>query len=136
MKKANRKFYSYLNLDKNNSIVESEASELSKYVPLRFLICMISAISNPFLYSYFNETFKNGLERVFSLCCLSINRETDQILFSQTDYPLNTHKKSKTNYFKSKLSLSDRQSSLRASETKSTRLTVMGSNQFSSIVSV
>lgn len=30
---------------------------------------MISAIANPFLYGYFNETFKDGLEKIFAICC-------------------------------------------------------------------
>jgi hypothetical protein len=50
-------------------------------LPLRFLICMISAMTNPFLYSYFNETFKNGLQKIFSSCCSQMNRE-----INQTDY--------------------------------------------------
>lgn len=35
---------------------------------------MISAIANPFLYGYFNETFKDGLEKIFSLCCRHVIR--------------------------------------------------------------
>ncbi len=50
---------------------------------------MISAITNPFLYSYFNETFKNGLERIYSSCCLQMNREVNQISFNQTEYSVN-----------------------------------------------
>ena len=42
------------------------SNDTSKYLPFRFLICMISAISNPFLYSYFNETFKDGLQRIYA----------------------------------------------------------------------
>lgn len=30
---------------------------------------MISAIANPFLYGYFNETFKEGLAKLFAMCC-------------------------------------------------------------------
>ena len=60
-------------LETNHFINKENVDELSKYLPLRFLICMISAITNPFLYSYFNETFKNGLKKIFSLCCPQIN---------------------------------------------------------------
>ena len=56
-----------------------EKSELSNYLPLRFLICMISAISNPFLYSYFDETFKDGLHRIFLLFCPRIHRTVNQV---------------------------------------------------------
>jgi hypothetical protein len=48
---------------------------------------MISAITNPFLYGYFNETFKDGLERIFSLCCPNMNRDINEIYFNTTDIP-------------------------------------------------
>lgn len=50
-------------------VLIDKVNKLSQYLPLRFLICMISAISNPFLYGYYNETFKNGLEKIFSYFC-------------------------------------------------------------------
>ena len=59
----------------------------SKYLPLRFLVCMISAITNPFLYGYFNETFKDGLERIFSLCCPHMIRVQQKIYYDQSDIP-------------------------------------------------
>lgn len=49
--------------------IVDNVNKLSQYLPLRFLICMISAISNPFLYGYYNETFKNGLEKIYSYLC-------------------------------------------------------------------
>lgn len=48
---------------------------------------MISAIANPFLYGYFNETFRDGLEKIFSLCCPQLNREIKQICYEQADLP-------------------------------------------------
>ncbi|CAF3903983.1 unnamed protein product, partial [Rotaria sp. Silwood1] len=64
---------------------EEKVNELSKYLPLRFLICMISAIANPFLYGYFNETFKDGLEKIFSLCCRHMNRRLNEIRYTQSN---------------------------------------------------
>ena len=49
----------------NSSYRPGSLNDFSTYLPFRFLICMISAISNPFLYSYFNETFKDGFEKIF-----------------------------------------------------------------------
>ncbi|CAF2151771.1 unnamed protein product [Rotaria magnacalcarata] len=63
---------------------ERTSNELSKYLPLRFLICMISAISNPFLYSYFNETFKHGIRKLCSLCCPQMNIEIRQSTINQS----------------------------------------------------
>jgi hypothetical protein len=48
---------------------------------------MISAITNPFLYGYFNETFKDGLEKIFSLCCPHMMRVQQKIYYDQTDIP-------------------------------------------------
>ncbi|CAF2831853.1 unnamed protein product [Rotaria sp. Silwood2] len=70
--------------DDVHSFPDQKSNELSKYLPLRFLICMISAMTNPFLYSYFNETFKDGLQKFFSLCCPRMNREIKQVSFNQT----------------------------------------------------
>lgn len=66
--------------------IQSTRDQLSKYLPLRFLICMISAISNPFLYSYFNETFKDGLKRIFSLCYPPLKQSLIRKSIDQTDY--------------------------------------------------
>ncbi|CAF0987115.1 unnamed protein product [Adineta ricciae] len=66
--------------------IQSTRDQLSKYLPLRFLICMISAISNPFLYSYFNETFKDGLKRIFSFCYPRLNQGLIRKSIDQTDY--------------------------------------------------
>lgn len=63
----NEKIFSFVETLHSNS--EDKSGGLSKYLPLRFLVCMISAIANPFLYGYFNETFKDGLEKIFSICC-------------------------------------------------------------------
>ena len=60
-------FIGFLETLHSNS--EEKSGGLSKYLPLRFLVCMISAIANPFLYGYFNEAFKDGLEKIFSNCC-------------------------------------------------------------------
>ena len=131
-------------LDKLHPIREEKVNELSKYLPLRFLICMISAISNPFLYSYFNETFKDGLKRIFSLCCPQINREINQIDYSTNK--MKTEKnhliknlKSESNYKHSSM-ISNRngthsRSISRSSHDPSTRLTILYSNQFSSSIS-
>jgi hypothetical protein len=48
---------------------------------------MISAITNPFLYGYFNETFKDGLEKIVSLCCPQMIRDKNNIYYNQTDIP-------------------------------------------------
>jgi len=48
---------------------------------------MISAIANPFLYSYFNDTFKNGLQKMFSLCCPHLERDINTIYDDQTQVP-------------------------------------------------
>lgn len=50
---------------------------------------MISAITNPFLYSCFNETFKDGLHRLFSSCCPRMNREINQVAFDAAEYKTN-----------------------------------------------
>ncbi|CAF1018968.1 unnamed protein product [Rotaria sp. Silwood1] len=71
--------------DNDLSSHEEKVNELSKYLPLRFLICMISAIANPFLYGYFNETFKDGLEKIFSLCCRHMNRRLNEIRYTQSN---------------------------------------------------
>ena len=47
---------------------------------------MISAITNPFLYSYFNETFKDRLKKFFALCCQRRNKEKNQVSLYLTDY--------------------------------------------------
>ena len=63
-----------------HSLRSENENDLLKYLPFRFLICMISAITNPFLYSYFNETFKEALEKVFLSCSPQIHRR----IFHQT----------------------------------------------------
>ncbi len=89
---------------------------------------MISAITNPFLYSYFNETFKTGLQRIFS-SCLHIN----QMKFDQTE---DFVRKIKLERNSSQIRTSDyRPSSIRTSYNPSTRLTAISSNQFSSSIS-
>lgn len=62
-------------------------SRLSKYLPLRFLICMISAISNPFLYGLFNETFKDGLQKIVSRVRPRVDRTTHVTDLEPTDCP-------------------------------------------------
>lgn len=51
---------------------------------------MISAVTNPFLYGYFNETFKNGLKKFFSFCYPQINIEIHEIPSDQSRFSLNT----------------------------------------------
>ncbi|CAF3459015.1 unnamed protein product [Rotaria socialis] len=80
---------------------ERTSNELSKYLPLRFLICMISAMSNPFLYSYFNETFKHGIRKLCSLCCPQMNIEIRQITIDQSTNSAHRIKLDK-NYFNDK----------------------------------
>jgi hypothetical protein len=126
---------------------EEKVDELSKYLPLRFLICMISAISNPFLYSYFNETFKDGLKRIFSFCCPPMNRGINQMSFDQMDYSTNKIKIEKTSLSKnltSELSYNNHSSLMlngngkyslsvsRASHDPSTKLTLPFSSSISS----
>jgi hypothetical protein len=48
---------------------------------------MISAIANPFLYGYFNETFKDGLQKIFSLCCPQMMRNKNSLHYDKTDIP-------------------------------------------------
>ncbi|CAM4847971.1 unnamed protein product [Rotaria magnacalcarata] len=93
--------------DNSQTPHEKQANELSKYLPLRFLICMISAITNPFLYGYFNETFKDGLGKIFSLCCQHMSRQKnelhcDQVNIPQSEVTLKNHQnnvlRSKTNF--------------------------------------
>jgi len=48
---------------------------------------MISAIINPFLYGYFNETFKDGLEKIFSSCCPHMIRVKNELYYDKTDIP-------------------------------------------------
>jgi len=48
---------------------------------------MISAITNPFLYGYFNETFNDGLERIVLLCCPQMIRDDNNTFYDQTDIP-------------------------------------------------
>jgi hypothetical protein len=121
-------------------MLDEKSNELSKYVPLRFLICMISAITNPFLYSYFNETFKTGLQRIFSSCCLKMNNGINEVSFEPTDYSVSNVKLEKNNlqtrsncYQPSNLLNGDFNS--RSSHDPSTRLTIMSSNRFSSSIS-
>jgi hypothetical protein len=64
---------------------------------------MISAITNPFLYSYFNETFKNGLTKIFSSCCPQINRDVNRISFYQAEHSV-SHNKNSVNHRQSKSS--------------------------------
>ncbi len=113
-----------------------KSHQLSKYLPLRFLICMISAITNPFLYSYFNETFKNGLERIFSSCCLQMNREINQISSDQTECS-GTQIKSEKNLLQSTSSSYQPSNSLNGDchSRLSTGLTIMSSNQYSTSIS-
>ncbi|CAF3336744.1 unnamed protein product, partial [Rotaria sp. Silwood2] len=62
-------------------------------------------MTNPFLYSYFNETFKDGLQKFFSLCCPRMNREIKQVSFNQTVCSTNKINLNKNN-------LNNRQSNL------------------------
>jgi hypothetical protein len=48
---------------------------------------MISAIANPFLYGYFNETVKDGLGKIFLLCCPNMNRNINVIYYNPSDIP-------------------------------------------------
>jgi hypothetical protein len=97
---------------------------------------MISAITNPFLYSYFNETFKNGLERIFSSCCLQMNREINQISSDQTECS-GTQVKSEKNLLQSTSSSYQQSNSLNGDchSRLSTGLTIMSSNQYSTSIS-
>jgi hypothetical protein len=94
---------------------------------------MISAMTNPFLYSYFNETFKNGLQKIFSSCCLQMNREKNQISFNQTDHTI-TNVKLEKNNFQSRSGHYQQVSTLnadfnsRSSQNPSSRLTIISSN--------
>lgn len=72
---SNNSFLFVFLLDKSLSMFGEKTDELSKYLPLRFLICMISAISNPFLYCYFNESFDNVFQKIFS-CSSSIDKKS------------------------------------------------------------
>jgi hypothetical protein len=101
---------------------------------------MISAITNPFLYSYFNETFKTGLQRIFSSCCFEMNNGINDGSFEQTEYSVKNVKLDKNNlqsrssyYQTSNLLNGDFNS--RSSHDPSTRLTIMSSNRFSSSIS-
>ncbi|CAF1094209.1 unnamed protein product [Adineta ricciae] len=83
------------NSEGNPTHSKMQMNDLLKYLPLRFLICMISAITNPFVYGYFNETFKDGLERIVSLFCPRFNRNINVIYYKQTDissFPTNESK--------------------------------------------
>ncbi|UJR29996.1 hypothetical protein I4U23_017543 [Adineta vaga] len=82
--------------DTGHTSSTGQTNDLSIYLPLRFLICMISAITNPFFYGYFNETFKDGLEKIFSLCCPRINPNINEIYYKQADIPLFPRKGSKS----------------------------------------
>ncbi|CAF1166713.1 unnamed protein product [Rotaria sordida] len=131
-----------------HSLSDQKSNELSKYFPLRFLICMISAITNPFLYSYFNETFKDGLQKLFSSCCPRMNREINQISFDTTICSTNQINLDK-------ISLHNRQSNLlynqplkifngnlkhnssvsRLTNDQSTKLTILSSTNFPTSIS-
>jgi hypothetical protein len=80
-----RNFKKNFSLETNYSLPGEKVNDLSKYLPLRFLVCMISAIANPFLYGYFNETFKDGLQKIFSLCCPQMMRDKNQLCYNKTD---------------------------------------------------
>ena len=91
---------------------------------------MISAIANPFLYGYFNETFKDGLEKIFLLCCPNMNRNINEIYYDPTDIPpleltLKKHQNggfgSRSGFYQS---TSHKPSTNSASNRASTRLTV------------
>ena len=47
----------------------------------------MSAIINPFLYGYFNETFKDGLENIFLLCCRSMKKNTTKFTIIKQIFP-------------------------------------------------
>jgi hypothetical protein len=96
---------------------------------------MISAITNPFLYSYFNETFKNGLQKIFSSCCSSMNKGNNQISFDQTDFSINNIQIENSNLqSRSSMTLNGNFIS-RKSQEPSSRLTIISSNKFSSSIS-
>lgn len=110
---------------------------------------MISAISNPFLYGYFNETLKDGVRRIFSLCCPRLNRGVNQISFDQSDYfttKIKAERNSVNNILPSETSYTPLSTLLnnngkpslsisRPSHDLSTRLTNLSSNQFSASIS-
>ncbi|CAF1500459.1 unnamed protein product [Didymodactylos carnosus] len=57
--------------DNNLQYHTKTATNTSTYLPLVLIICMISAVTNPFLYGYFNESLKNEFLQLFSrfICC-------------------------------------------------------------------
>jgi hypothetical protein len=92
---------------------------------------MISAIANPFLYGYFNETFKDGLEKIFSLCCPQMMRNKNSLYYDKTDIPpleitLKNHQNgglaSRSNFYQSQ------------SQQYSNRLIKTNTNQFSPLL--
>ncbi|CAF0758969.1 unnamed protein product [Adineta steineri] len=123
--------------DNNHTPSREQVNDLSKYLPLRFLICMISAIANPFLYGYYNETFKDGLEKIFSICCPHLNRDINKIYYDQSGVPSlpvtlnknsNKDSLSKANYYQSS---SQECSNNNVSIRSSTRLTITNTNRLS-----
>ncbi|UJR16493.1 hypothetical protein I4U23_003395 [Adineta vaga] len=117
--------------------IHSKRDELSKYLPLRFLICMISAISNPFLYSYFNETFKDGLKRILSICYPHFHRTIDRKSIDQTEYS-RTNDVFNNNKILSSIISKANKNSLSMSQTSydpSSKLTRTGTNHCSSFES-
>jgi len=48
---------------------------------------MISAITNPFLYGYFNETFQDGLTKIVSLFCPQFLHNKNRQFFDSMDIP-------------------------------------------------
>lgn len=97
---------------------------------------MISAITNPFLYGYFNETFKDGLQKIFSSCCPQMIRMKNQLYYDQSDIPpfeltLEKHQNgglaSRSNFYQS---YSKENSTITVSIHPSTRLTITSTNHF------
>lgn len=93
--------------------VEDKSDEWSKYLPLRFLICMISAISNPFLYCYFNESFEIVFQKIFR-CSSRTDRRVEQKSMEQHSFQnsprsiLLTQNTNSSNLFSKTLSSEDK----------------------------
>lgn len=103
---------------------------------------MISAITNPFLYGYFNETFKDGLEKIFSSCCPQMIRVKNKLYYDQTDIPpfeltLEKHQNgglaSRSNFYQFN---SKETSTISVSVRPSTRLTTSSTNHLSTSLSL
>ncbi|CAF0973240.1 unnamed protein product, partial [Didymodactylos carnosus] len=69
--------------DTNLEYHKKTPTNSSTYVPLILLICMISAVTNPFLYGYFNENFEIEFRQLFSFLTCCAMAEKEQQLFSK-----------------------------------------------------